>query len=160
MDPALDEIDHSHFMRQALAQAMAAFEADEVPVGAVVAYEGRIIAAAHNQCITLHDATAHAEMLAITQAAEFVGDWRLEKCTLYSTLEPCIMCAGAIINSRVPNVVFGALDPKGGAVGSLFNLLNDERLNHRCGISSGVLSEDCGQILTEFFKRKRMLGKK
>ena len=160
MDPTLEDIDHSHFMRQAMLQAQAAFEADEVPVGAVVAHRGKIIAAAHNQCIALHDATAHAEMLAITQAAEFLGDWRLEDCTLYATLEPCIMCAGAIVNSRVPSVVCGALDPKGGAAGSLFNLLDDERLNHRCQVSSGVMSEDCGQILTEFFKRKRMMGKK
>ena len=147
-------------MRQALIQAQAAFELDEVPVGAIIEYGGKIIAAAHNQCIALKDGTAHAEMLAITQAAEMIGDWRLERCTLYVTLEPCVMCAGAIINSRVPNVVFGAFDPKGGAAGSLFNLLQDDRLNHTCRVHGGVMSPQCGQILTEFFKRKRAMGKK
>lgn len=154
------EVDHEHFMRQAISQAQAAFEADEVPVGAVIEFEGRLIAAAHNQCVALRDATAHAEMLAITQAAEFVGDWRLESCTLYVTLEPCVMCAGAIINSRVQNVVFGALDPKGGAAGSLFDLLNEQRLNHQCQVTSNVLSDVCGNLLTEFFQQKRKLGKK
>ena len=148
------------YMRQALTQAQAAMELDEVPVGAIVERHGRIIGAAHNQCIGLKDATAHAEMLAITQAAQSVGDWRLEDCTLYVTLEPCVMCAGAIVNSRIPTVVFGAMDPKGGAAGSLFNVLDDRRLNHRCTIISGVLSKSCGEILTEFFRRKRMLGKK
>ena len=148
------------FMQQALVQAQAAVECDEVPVGAVIELDGRIIAAAHNQCITLKDATAHAEMLAITQAAQFIGDWRLENCTLYVTLEPCIMCAGAILNCRIPKVVFGANDPKAGAVGSMYSLLTDERLNHRCQVISGIRSKECGAILTEFFKRKRMLGKK
>ena len=148
------------YMRKALTQAQAAFEVDEVPVGAVVEFEGRIIAAAHNQCVALKDGTAHAEMLAITQAAEMMGDWRLERCTMYVTLEPCVMCAGAIINTRVPKVVFGAFDPKGGAVGSLFNLLQDDRLNHTCHVLGGVMSAECGEILTEFFKRKRLMGKK
>ena len=147
-------------MRQALAQASAAMEQDEVPVGAIIERRGRIIAAAHNQCISLKDATAHAEMLAITQAAQVVGDWRLEGCTLFVTLEPCLMCAGAILNSRIPTVVYGAMDPKGGAAGSLFNLLDDARLNHRCTVITGVLSKSCGEILTEFFRRKRMMGKK
>lgn len=149
---------HEYFMRQAIAQATSAFELDEVPVGAVIEKNGRLIAAAHNQCVALHDATAHAEMLAITQASESVGDWRLEQCTLYVTLEPCAMCAGAIVNSRIPNVVFGAMDPKNGAAGSLFNLLNDARMNHRCRVLSGVLSRPCGELLTEFFKRKRQRG--
>ena len=116
---------HEFFMDLALQQARAAFELDEVPVGAVILRGERIIAAAHNRCIQLRDPTAHAEMIAITQAAETVGDWRLEDCTLFTTLEPCIMCAGAILNARIPTVVFGALDPKGGAVGSKYNLLND-----------------------------------
>ncbi len=149
---------HEYFLRQAIAQAKSAFDLDEVPVGAVIEKHGRLIGAAHNQCVALRDATAHAEMLAITQASESVGDWRLEDCTLYVTLEPCAMCAGAIVNSRIPNVVFGAMDPKGGAAGSLFNLLDDSRLNHRCRVISGVLSRPCGELLTDFFKRKRQRG--
>ena len=148
------------FMEQALGLARQAYELDEVPVGAVIVREGRVIAAAHNRCEQLRDATAHAEMIAITQAAESVGDWRLEDCVLYVTLEPCIMCAGAILQSRVARVVFGAMDPKGGAVGSMFNLLNDARLNHRCDVVAGVRAEECGRLLTEFFQAKRKLGKK
>jgi tRNA(adenine34) deaminase len=148
------------FMRQALGLAREAFELDEVPVGAVIVHEGRVIAAAHNRCEQLRDATAHAEMMAITQAAESVGDWRLENCVLYATLEPCIMCAGAILQSRISRVVFGAMDPKGGAVGSMFNLLDDSRLNHRCDVVSGVRADECGAMLTEFFLGKRQLGKK
>ena len=155
-----DLLSHEHFMQLAIAQAQAAMELDEVPVGAIVVNSGRVIAAAHNQTIALSDATAHAEMLAITQAAQSVGDWRLENCTLYVTLEPCVMCAGAIVNSRVANVVFGAMDPKGGAAGTLFNILDDTRLNHRCNVVPGVLSKTCGEMLTEFFRRKRMMGKK
>ena len=148
------------FMQQALGLAREAFELDEVPVGAVIVHHGRVIAAAHNRCEQLRDATAHAEMMAITQAAESIGDWRLEDCVLYVTLEPCIMCAGAILQSRIPRVVFGAMDPKGGAVGSLFNLLDDSRLNHRCEVIAGIQADVCGSMLTEFFKRKRQLGKK
>ncbi len=148
------------FMGQALGLAREAFELDEVPVGAVIVHEGRVIAAAHNRCEQLRDATAHAEMMAITQAAESVGDWRLENCVLYATLEPCIMCAGAILQSRISRVVFGAMDPKGGAVGSMFNLLDDARLNHRCDVVSGVRADECGAMLTEFFVGKRQLGKK
>lgn len=148
------------FMGQALGLAREAFELDEVPVGAVIVHEGRVIAAAHNRCEQLRDATAHAEMMAITQAAESVGDWRLENCVLYATLEPCIMCAGAILQSRISRVVFGAMDPKGGAVGSMFNLLDDSRLNHRCDVVSGVRADECGAMLTEFFQGKRQLGKK
>ncbi len=147
-------------MKYAIQQAIAAFEADEVPVGAIITRGDRIIAAAHNQCEQLRDATAHAEMIAITQAAEAVGDWRLEDCTLYVTLEPCPMCAGAMLQSRVPVVVFGANDPKGGAVGSMFNLLDDPRLNHRAQVVPGVMATECGQLLTEFFRQKRSLGKK
>lgn len=152
--------DDQRYMRLALQQAMAAAEEDEVPVGAIVVHRGRVIAAAYNQRELLRDPTAHAEMLAITQAAEALESWRLEECTLYVTLEPCPMCAGAIIQSRIPRVVYGASDPKAGAVRSLFRLLDDDRLNHRCQITSGVLAEDCGQILTWFFQQKRALGKK
>lgn len=147
-------------MKYAIEQAVAAFEADEVPVGAVIVLEEKIIAAAYNQCEQLRDPTAHAEMIAITQAAESMGDWRLEGCTLYVTLEPCTMCAGAIVQARVPVVVYGATDPKGGAVGSLFNLLQDSRLNHVAQVVPGVMGLECGNLLTEFFRQKRELGKK
>ncbi len=146
---------HQHYMQHALAEARQAAEEDEVPVGAVIVHDGRIIAAAHNQRETLHDPTAHAEMIAITQAAEALGGWRLEGCTLYVTLEPCPMCAGAIVQARVPTVVYGALDPKAGAVASLYELLSDVRLNHRCELVAGVLGDECGALLTEFFRGRR-----
>lgn len=154
------EFPHQHFMKFALEQALAAYEADEVPVGAVIVRGGRIIAAAYNQCEQLRDPTAHAEMIAITQAAESVGDWRLEGCVLYVTLEPCPMCAGAILQARIPIVVFGANDPKGGAVGSLFNLLQDTRLNHVAQVVPGVMGLESAKLLTEFFEQKRAMGKK
>lgn len=147
-------------MQQALRQAEQALAVEEVPVGAVIVQGERVIAAAHNQRETLHDPTAHAEMIAITQAAEALGDWRLEGCTLYVTLEPCIMCSGAILQARIPVVVYGATDPKAGAVSSLYSLLSDTRLNHRCQIVPGVLSDRCGSILTAFFQAQRRLGKK
>src|SRR5690606_801735 len=109
---------------------------------------------------SLKDPTAHAEMIAITQGAQALGDWRLEDCVLYVTLEPCPMCAGAILQARVPLVVYGAADPKAGAVDSLFTLLNDSRLNHRASTISGILAEPCGEILTAFFRQQRKLGKK
>ena len=149
-----------YFMGRALELAYAAAEADEVPVGAIVVRDHQIIAAASNQREMLKDPTAHAEMIALTQAAAAIGDWRLEKSTLYVTLEPCPMCAGAILQARLPRVVFGASDPKAGAVTSLFRLLEDDRLNHRCEITAGVLSSRCGSVLTEFFAAKRALGKK
>lgn len=151
---------HEQFMRAAYLQAQLANEQDEVPVGAVIVHGSRVIAAAHNQREMLKDPTAHAEMIAITQAAEALKSWRLEDCTLYVTLEPCPMCAGAILQSRIPYLVFGATDEKAGAVASLFQLLNDERLNHQTQVSGGVLAENCGRILTEFFQRQRRQGKK
>ena len=147
-------------MRMALAQADAAREAGEVPVGAVIVHHDRVIAAAHNQREQLKDPTAHAEMIAITQAAEAMRSWRLEGCRLYVTLEPCPMCAGAIIQARIPNLVFGATDPKAGAVVSLYQLLNDARLNHQTQFANGILADECGRILTEFFRHQRSLGKK
>jgi tRNA(adenine34) deaminase len=151
---------HDFFMRMALDQAQQAMADNEVPVGAVIIHQGRIVAAAYNQREQLRDPTAHAEMIAITQAAESLGDWRLEDCTLYVTLEPCPMCAGAILQARIPHVVFGARDPKAGAVTSLFQLLNDSRLNHACNVVAGVLEPECGQILSQFFQQQRRLGKK
>ncbi len=151
---------HPYYMQLALQQAGAAEAAGEVPIGAVIVHQGRVIGAAHNQRETLHDPTAHAEMLAITQAAGALGDWRLLDCGLYVTLEPCPMCAGAIVNARIPLVVYGAPDPKAGAVHSLYQLLNDPRLNHRCEVLAGVLDVQCSAVLTEFFRRQRQLGKK
>ena len=143
------------FMQQALVEAQQAFAEGEVPVGAVIVHEGRIIASAHNQREQLRDPTAHAEMIAITQAAESVGDWRLENCALYVTLEPCAMCAGAIVLARIPTVVYGATDPKAGAVQSLYRILGDERLNHRCTVTTGIRADACGEILSEFFRQIR-----
>jgi tRNA(adenine34) deaminase len=151
---------HEHFMRLALREAERAFAEDEVPIGAVIVQADRVIGSAHNQRIQLRDPTAHAEILAITQAAAAVGDWRLEGCTLYVTLEPCIMCAGAILQARIPLVVYGTPDPKAGAVSSLFHLLNDARLNHRTQVIPDVLAEACGEILGRFFQAKRRLSKK
>ncbi len=143
------------FMREALRQAKKAYAAEEVPVGAVVAREGRIIARAYNQVEMLKDATAHAEMLALTQAEAAVGDWRLNDCDLYVTKEPCIMCAGAIVHARVRRVIFGCADERAGAAGSILNVLQMPTLNHRCDIASGVLQNECADILQDFFKQKR-----
>ncbi len=147
-------------MRLALQQAEAARAENEVPVGAVIVQNERVIAAAYNQREQLRDPTAHAEMIAITQAAESVGGWRLEGCRLYVTLEPCPVCAGAILKARIPVVVYGATDPKAGAVDSLFHLLHDDRLNHRAEVISGVMAQQCSEILTAFFAEQRRLGKK
>ena len=151
---------HDYWMRLALAQARAAFEKDEVPVGAVVVHQDKVIAEAYNQREMLNDPTAHAEMIAITQAAEALGDWRLADCTLYVTLEPCPMCAGAIVQARLPTVIFGATDPKAGGCQSLYRIPNDERLNHRSIVIGGVLEHECSTILSEFFQMQRDLGKK
>jgi tRNA(adenine34) deaminase len=146
---------HDRWMRRALEEAAAAAEEDEVPVGAIIVSGGRIIASAHNQREQLADPTAHAEMIAVTQAAAALGSWRLEGCTLYVTLEPCPMCAGAILQARVPIVVWGAPDPKAGAVESLYRLFDDSRLNHRVEHVGHVLADECGRMLTEFFRGKR-----
>jgi tRNA(adenine34) deaminase len=147
-------------MRLALAEAQAALDEGEVPIGAVIAHGQQVIASAHNQREQLHDPTAHAEMIAITQAAGALGSWRLTGCTLYVTLEPCPMCAGAIMQARIPTVVYGATDPKAGAVHTLYQLLSDPRLNHRAQTVGGVLVGACGEILTRFFQDQRRLGKK
>jgi tRNA(adenine34) deaminase len=151
---------HHTSMQMALREAQLAYDEQEVPVGAVIVHGHRVIASAHNQREQLKDPTAHAEMIAITQAAEALGSWRLEECKLYVTLEPCAMCAGAILQARLPLVVYGATDPKAGAVTSLFRLLNDDRLNHRCEVIAGIMADPCGEILTSFFREQRRLGKK
>ena len=151
---------HEYGMRLALQQAEQAFAEGEVPIGAAILCERRVIAAAHNQREQLRDPTAHAEMIAITQAAQAINDWRLERCTLYVTLEPCPMCAGGIVQARIPLVVYGATDPKAGAVHTLFHLLDDARLNHRAATIAGVRSRECGELLTRFFQQQRALGKK
>jgi tRNA(adenine34) deaminase len=143
------------FMREALRLAKKAYAAEEVPVGAVVVREGRVIARAYNQVELLKDATAHAEMLALTQAEAAVGDWRLTDCDLYVTKEPCIMCAGAVVHARVRRVVFGCADERAGAAGSILNVLQMPTLNHRCDISSGVLQNECAAILQDFFRKRR-----
>ena len=147
------------FMGKALQQALYAFDADEIPVGAVIVHNNRIIAKAYNQVELLKDPTAHAEMIAITQAASYLGSKWLEKCTLYVTIEPCSMCAGALVLSRIERVVFGAKDPKTGAFGSKLDI-NSLRLNHKLKIKSGVLETECGQLLSEFFKVKRQQKQK
>lgn len=154
-EPIIDlESDH-YFMGEALRQARKAYAAEEVPVGAVVVREGRIIARAYNQVELLKDATAHAEMLALTQAEAAVGDWRLNDCTLYVTKEPCPMCAGAIVHTRVGRVVFGACDTKAGAAGSALNLLQWPTLNHRCAVTREVRAEECRALLRSFFAEQR-----
>ena len=150
--------DH-YFMGEALRQAARAYEADEVPIGSVIVREGRIIARSFNQVELLKDATAHAEMLAITQAEQAVGDWRLSDCTMYSTKEPCPMCAGAIVHVRLLRVVFGANDAKAGAAGSALNLLQFPLLNHQCQITAGVREPECRHLLQNFFAEKRAKGK-
>ena len=147
------------FMSEALKQARRAAEQDEVPVGAVIVRQDQIIARAHNQVELLRDPTAHAEMLAITQAASAVGGKWLLDCTLYVTLEPCCMCAGAIVLARLRRLCFGARDPKGGACGSVANVVQNPALNHRVAISDGILADECGQQLTAFFQKKRGLDK-
>jgi len=146
------------FMRAALRLAAKAYEADEVPVGAVVVRAGKIIGRAYNQVELLKDATAHAEMLALTQAEAAVGDWRLVDCDLYVTKEPCIMCAGALIHVRIRRLIFGCADPKSGAAGGVINLLQHSALNHDCEITSGILQNECAAILQDFFRKKRVLN--
>ena len=154
-EPAIDLQSDEHFMQDAIRQAVKAYEADEVPVGAVIVRNGRVIARAWNQVEMLNDATAHAEMLALTSAEAAVGDWRLNDCTLYVTKEPCPMCAGALVHCRLARVVFGAPDPKGGAAGGAMNLLQFPSLNHECDITPGIMEPDCRSLLQTFFEKKR-----
>lgn len=152
----IDEI----FMREALKAARQARDKDEVPVGAVVTHKDRIIAKAYNQVELLKDPTAHAEMIAITQAANTLSQKWLEDCTLYVTIEPCSMCAGAIVLARISRVCFGAADPKAGAGGSVFDILQSPRLNHRPDVHAGIFAGECGELLSGYFKSKRAMGKK
>src|SRR5580693_5102525 len=158
-EPIIDLHSDDFFMGEALRQAARAYEAEETPVGAVIVRAGRIIARAFNQVELLKDATAHAEMLALTQAQEAVGDWRLTDCSLYVTKEPCPMCAGAIVHTRVARVIFGASDPKAGAAGSAMNLLQFPTLNHKCEITSGVREAECRALLQTFFAEQRARAK-
>ena len=150
---------HEHYMKLALEQAAKAGAVGEVPIGAIIVYKDEVIAAASNLRETTQNAVMHAELMAIQQACENIGSWRLEETTLYVTLEPCPMCAGAILQSRIPTVIYGARDKKAGCVHSLYELLNDERFNHQCEVIEGVLAEQCGQILTDFFRKLRTLKK-
>src|SRR5213079_2730676 len=151
IEPPNDE----YFMHEALRLANKAAAANEVPIGAVIVRARKIIARAYNQVELLKDATAHAEMLALTQAEAAVGDWRLTDCDLYVTKEPCAMCAGALVHTRIRRVIFGCADPVGGAAGSVINLLQLTSLNHQCDIASGVLENECAAILRDFFRERR-----
>lgn len=160
--PGVDKNLHEHYMREALKQAQVAFEKGEVPVGAVIVHGARIVARAHNQTELLHDPTAHAEMIAITQAAECLAEGgganhrgSLEKASIYVTMEPCSMCAGALVLSKCENLIFGVDDPKAGACGSLYRIVTDDRLNHRLNVIRGVLREDARLLLEEFFRNLR-----
>ncbi len=157
IQPMINE--HEYYMRAALREAQRAAELGEVPVGCIIVHDGRIIGKGYNQRESLQDPTAHAEVIAITAAAAYLGSWRLEETRLYVTLEPCPMCAGAIILARVAEVYFGATDPKAGACGTLMNLLEDGRFNHQPQLFPGVLEEECGVILTNFFRDIRLRNK-
>jgi len=148
-------MDDIYFMKEALAEARKAFEKDEPPVGAVIVKDGEIIARGHNLREKLQDPTAHAEMLAVREAAAQLGRWRLSDCEMYVTLEPCAMCAGAVVLARLGRLVYGACDPKAGAVVSLMNLVSDERLNHQVEVKGGILAEECGALLRDFFSSRR-----
>lgn len=151
--------EHEKFMRLALRQARRAETEGEVPVGAVVVYDGQVIARAHNRPVTLHDPTAHAEILTLRRAAKKLGNYRLSGCSLYVTIEPCAMCAGAIVHARVEQLIFGARDPKAGACGSALKVLNHRRLNHQVQVVRGVLAEETALIMSEFFRRRREQSK-
>jgi len=147
-------------MRLALDQAVRAYDQGEVPIGAIVVHEDQVIGEGFNQRETLNDPTAHAEMIALTQAASVLQSWRLLDCAIYATLEPCPMCAGAIVQARLPRVIYGTTDPKGGACHTLYQITDDPRLNHRCAVLGGILQPDCRAILQQFFAEQRRLGKK
>ncbi|MCL2049930.1 MAG: tRNA adenosine(34) deaminase TadA [Defluviitaleaceae bacterium] len=148
-------LEHSYYIEEALLEARRAFLMEEVPIGCVIVYENQIIGRGANERVSRKNVLFHAEITAINQACEFMGDWRLENCTLYVTLEPCPMCAGAIVQARIPRVVFGAKNPKAGCAGSILNILNEPRFNHRVDVVQGVCEEECAGLMREFFKRFR-----
>lgn len=147
-------------MKEALIEAEKAFELGEVPIGAVIVKDGQVIARGHNLTETAKDPTAHAEMIAIRQAAEVLGGWRLPGCSMYVTVEPCSMCAGAMVWSRIENLYIGAMDPKAGACGSVFNIAEEDRLNHRIHVERGILEDECSSIMKEFFRQLRKRNKR
>ena len=150
-----EEKSDEYYMKLALAEARAAIPEDEVPVGCVIVHEDNVIARAHNLRETLNDPTAHAEMIAYTQAGSALGTWHLDDTTVYCTVEPCCMCAGAAVNARVKRIVYGIADPKSGACGSVFNIANDPGLNHRCEVTGGVMEAECLELLRGFFRSRR-----
>ena len=156
----MSQLTHRVWMEHAIAEAELALEHDDVPVGALVVRNGRVIARGHNRREVDADPTAHAEMIAVRQAATELGTWRLDGCTLYVTLEPCTMCAGALVLARLPALVYGADDPKAGAVGSLYDLAREPRLNHAVDVTRGVLADRCGRLLTTFFRARRAASRR
>ena len=153
----IENKDDQKYMKMAIEQAQIAEENGDVPIGSVIVYQNQIIGRAYNQREQLQDPTAHAEIIALTQAAAFLESWRLHDCTIYVTLEPCPMCAGALVLARIERLVYGCDDPKTGAVKSLYNIVQDERLNHRLEVTSGVLADECSKLLQEFFLRRRSI---
>jgi len=156
---AAKETNHIYYMKKALAEARRAFFMNEVPIGCVIVQNEKIIAAAANERITRKNVLYHAEITAINQACQVIGDWRLEDCRMYITLEPCPMCAGAIVQARIPTVIFGAKSPKAGCAGSVLNILNEPKLNHRVEVINGVCEEECTALMQEFFIRFRNIAK-
>ncbi len=148
-------MEYEYFMDMALEEAKKAYEKDEVPIGCVIVYKGEVIAREHNTRITDKNPLCHAEIKAISKAAETVGDWRLEGCTVFVTVEPCPMCSGAILQSRIDRVVFGCRNPKAGCCGSILNMMDDDRFNHKVELDEGIRQEECSRIMKEFFKRRR-----
>ncbi len=151
----IDTEPDNRFMTAAIGQAQIARDNGDVPVGVVIVHENQIIAKGYNQRDQLNDSTAHAEIIALTAACDYIGNWRLNDCTIYVTLEPCPMCAGALVLARLDRLVYGCDDPKAGACGSLYNIVQDDRLNHRIEITKGILAEQCSALLTEFFQNRR-----
>ncbi len=154
----LDNKQDEHYMREAIKAAQIAEENGDVPIGAVIVYDNQVIGRGYNQREQLRDPTAHAEIIALTQAAAFLDSWRLHGCTIYVTLEPCAMCAGALVLGRLDRLVYGCEDPKAGACGSLYNIVRDERLNHRLEVTGGLLADECGRLLQDFFRQRRPNG--